>query len=86
MFAATRVVLGITGLAMWWEENYRAMGVSMTVGTLMAAVDGWVSKGVTEQGQWGHWGFAPVGLGVGLGLLWYSEGQKQIGNAPAGTK
>lgn len=40
MFAATRMVLGLTGMAMWWYEEYRGLGSSLVFGALMGSVDG----------------------------------------------
>ena len=40
MFASTRIVVGVSTMAMWWYRDYRAMGWSMLAGLLMSGVDG----------------------------------------------
>ena len=40
MFAATRVVMGLSGMLMWWYKDYKVQGCSMLLGVLMAGVDG----------------------------------------------
>lgn len=40
MFATTRIVMGISTLAMWWFRSYKALGVSMVSGCIMAISDG----------------------------------------------
>lgn len=40
MFATTRICAGITTLAMWYFKNYKALGVSMVSGCIMAISDG----------------------------------------------
>lgn len=41
MFAATRIVVGLTGITNWWYGvSYRVMGVQMLLGSVMAIVDG----------------------------------------------
>ena len=29
----------------------------------------WVTKDVLGKGEWGHWGSAPIAVGIGAGLL-----------------
>lgn len=69
MFCGTRVALGVTMLAMWYHRDHKALGVSMVAGSIMAIVDGIVSRSVTGKGEWMHWGSLPVSFVVGLGLL-----------------
>ena len=40
MFAATRIVVGLSSLAMWWYKDYKALGWINVAGVLMAGVDG----------------------------------------------
>lgn len=42
MFASTRVVMGITTLAMWYFKAHKALGASMVAGCIMAISDGYV--------------------------------------------
>jgi hypothetical protein len=69
MNAATRITLGFTSVAMWYYRDYRAMGWSMIGGCVMAVVDGWVADRMGLSNKWVHWGFAPVGVAIGGGLL-----------------
>lgn len=40
MFAATRVTLGLSSIAVWWYGDYRALAFGQLAGLIMAGVDG----------------------------------------------
>lgn len=69
MLCGTRIALGAGLLAMWYHGNYKALGLSSIAGSVMAVMDGFVSRSVIGKGEWMHWGALPVGLLVGVGLL-----------------
>lgn len=56
-------------LAMWYHRSNKALGWSLIAGSVMAVVDGIVSRSVIGKGQWMHWSALPVGILVGFGLL-----------------
>lgn len=69
MFCGTRIALGASMLGMWYHGSTKALGFSVLAGSVMAVVDGWVSRLVVGKGEWMHWGALPVSFVVGLGLL-----------------
>lgn len=69
MYGVRQAVLGLSGLALWWAGEHRLMGVLMLVNAPVAIVDGFVSRWQTGGGEWGHWGFIPLGLVLTAGLL-----------------
>ena len=71
---ARGVAVGLTTLAIWWygrgtEIGTKLLGVAQLGLTFVVSVDGLVSRKVIGKGEWNHWGFAPVSLGIGVGLL-----------------
>lgn len=40
MFAATRVVVGLSGIIIWWYEAHDVVGVQRLRGSIMAIADG----------------------------------------------
>lgn len=69
MTGVRQTVLGLSVLALWWAGEHRLMGVIMLVNSPVAIVDGFVSRWQTGGGEWGHWGFIPLGLVLTAGLL-----------------
>lgn len=74
MYAVRQATLGLTGLALWWAGEHRLMGVLMLVNAPVAIVDGFVSRWQTGGGEWGHWGFMPLGIVLTAGLLGAEQG------------
>lgn len=69
MYGVRQATMGLASLALWWAGEHRLMGVLMLVNTPVAIVDGLVSRWLTGGGEWGHWGFIPVGMALTVGLL-----------------
>lgn len=69
MYGVRQATMGLASLALWWAGEHRLMGVFMLVNSPVAIVDGLVSRWLTGGGEWGHWGFIPVGLMLTAGLL-----------------
>ncbi|KAI3391089.1 hypothetical protein diail_7967 [Diaporthe ilicicola] len=69
MYGVRQATMGLVGVTLWWSGEHRLMGVLMLVNTPIAIVDGLVSRWQVGAGEWGHWGFIPVGLALTIGLL-----------------
>lgn len=69
IYGVRQASMGLASLALWWAGEHRLMGVFMLVNTPIAIVDGFVSRWQTGGGEWGHWGFIPVGMVLTAGLL-----------------
>ncbi|KAL1858861.1 hypothetical protein Daus18300_009859 [Diaporthe australafricana] len=69
MYGVRQATMGLASLALWWSGEHRLMGVLMLVNTPVAIVDGFVSRWQVGGGEWGHWGFIPLGLVLTIGLL-----------------
>ena len=74
IYAVRQATMGLTSLALWWAGQHRLMGVMMLVNTPVAVVDGFVSRWQTGGGEWGHWGFIPLGMVLAAGLLGAGRG------------
>lgn len=78
LFAARDIAVGVTTLAIWYHgcrggkrEGYATLGTAMLVAAGLVVMDGLVSRWVNGRGEWKHWGFAPVSLGIAGALLGY---------------
>jgi hypothetical protein len=72
LFGAKDLFVGTSILAGTWLGNRRVAGLLLGLGSVCAAVDGWVVKGFTGEGEWNHWGYGAVMGLVGVlmsGLL-----------------
>lgn len=69
MFCGTRIALGASMLGIWYHGSTKALGMSVLAGSVMAIVDGLVSRSVMGKGEWMHWGALPVSFVIGFGLL-----------------
>ena len=70
----TERTLGLVTLAMYFTRSYRAMGWAGLVGMIVAGADGLVAQQlVGGNEEWKHWGAAPLGLGLSLGVLYYTS-------------
>ena len=75
LFGARDIAVGLTTLAIWYYgdgrggANHKVLGLAMLAGSLIVAVDGWVSRLVIGKGEWNHWGFVPLNIAIGVGLL-----------------
>ncbi|PVH71800.1 hypothetical protein DL98DRAFT_503169, partial [Cadophora sp. DSE1049] len=46
----------------------KVLGTMLTAGSVVAFIDGAVCKWIVGEGEWGHWGYAPV-MGIVGGVL-----------------
>lgn len=74
MYGVRQATMGLASLALWWAGEHRLMGVFMLVNSPVAIVDGLVSRWQIGGGEWGHWGFIPLGLVLTAGLLGAERG------------
>ncbi|KAF1961234.1 putative integral membrane protein [Byssothecium circinans] len=64
--------MGISIWAATWAGNRKVAGINVLALGLCALGDGYVVKSVAGSGEWNHWGYGSVAVGVGsvmLGLL-----------------
>jgi hypothetical protein len=72
MYGARNIAMGLSTLAVWCSGDRRTLGWVMLAGIPLATIDGFVTRQLTGIGEWGHWSFIPVSLGLAGGLLgWY---------------
>lgn len=69
VYGARNTTLGLCVLAMWYYSRFEVMGWACLVSCLMIVTDGFVAREVIGRTEWNHWGFAPVGVALGLSLL-----------------
>lgn len=69
-------VVGLSILIAWYFGHRETLGWIMVSGIgLMTGVDGCVSRLHIGKGEWNHWPFALVSLGLGGGILGWFGGQ-----------
>ncbi|KAK5171456.1 uncharacterized protein LTR77_004601 [Saxophila tyrrhenica] len=76
-FGIRDVVIGASSLCVWFfggaregeRKGCRALGGMMLMGVALVGVDGLASREVIGGGEWNHWALAPVGVGLGAGLM-----------------
>lgn len=56
------------------DRNNKALGWILIAGSGVAFVDGAVCRVKVGNGEWNHWGYAPVLAAVGVGLLGVLDG------------
>ena len=69
LFGARDLAIGVTAMALWYYGHRKSLGAAILSGAILTVTDGIVSGQVIGKGQWIHWGFVPLNLGLGLGLL-----------------
>ncbi|KAI0125749.1 hypothetical protein BJ170DRAFT_446035 [Xylariales sp. AK1849] len=69
MHGARNLTKGLMMLGIWYSGDYTTLGYAMLAQMPVAIVDGFMSRSQIGGGEWGHWPFALVGLGLGLGCL-----------------
>lgn len=72
LFGAKDMFVGVSIWAAILAGNRKIAGINVLALGLCAALDGWVvknSKGAVPGGEWGHWGYGSVALGVGAAML-----------------
>ena len=69
IYGARDLALGLAMLGVWYTGHRKALGWVVLAVLPVVIVDGFASRHQTGGGEWNHWAFAPVGLGLGVGLL-----------------
>jgi hypothetical protein len=72
LFGAKDIFVGVSIWAATLMGSRKIAGINVLALGLCAALDGWVvknSKGAVPGGEWGHWGYGSVALGVGAAML-----------------
>ena len=59
----------ISAAALYDTEDGRTLAWALIAGGFTASSDGFIAKATVGIGQWDHWGYAPLLLGVGSYLL-----------------
>ncbi|KAH6874785.1 hypothetical protein B0T10DRAFT_498555 [Thelonectria olida] len=65
MAGARNLTMTLATLAVWFTADRRTLGYTMLAGAPLALIDGFISRGVVDGMEWGHWTFVPVSLGLG---------------------
>lgn len=76
LLAARDLAMAAPGLAIWYYgrngtigDSNKLLGIVMLLGSVVTTTDGFVSKAVIGRKELFHWGFTPVLVGLGVGLL-----------------
>lgn len=69
LIGARDLAIGLTTFAVWNSGDLRTLGWTMLSGAIFIMVDGWVSRDVNGRGEWTHWAFVPMNVGIGATLL-----------------
>ena len=69
LFGARDLAIGVTTTALWYYGHRKSLGAAILSGAILTVTDGIVSGQVIGRGEWFHWSFVPLNLGLGLGLL-----------------
>ncbi|KAM0715038.1 hypothetical protein Q7P37_009503 [Cladosporium fusiforme] len=75
IYGARDIAIGLPTLIAWYFGHRKILGWLMIVGIITTGVDGWVSRLQIGGGEWRHWAFAPLGFGLGGGMLGWFGGQ-----------
>lgn len=70
IYAARNIVISLLLAGLRYRDDRRFLGFGLLGGCFMAGIDGLVSRQLTGQGHWQHWGFIPILAGVGGLLAW----------------
>lgn len=69
VYGSRNVTIGLISVALWSYGQFAVMGWACLAGVIMTVTDGLVARAVVSGKEWTHWGFAPLGMGLGFGLL-----------------
>lgn len=69
VYGARDIFMGVAVWATAYWTQRKALGAILVACSAMAFVDGWVVMGLEGDGQWNHWGYAPMLTVVGSLLL-----------------
>jgi hypothetical protein len=69
LYGVRNLTMGLTTLGVWYSGDRRALGFALLAGFPNALIDGFVSRWQIGGGEWAHWAFVPLGLGLAAGVL-----------------
>jgi hypothetical protein len=69
LYGARELSLGLTVLSLWYSGYRKPLGWVILAILPIVIGDGLASLHQIGGGEWSHWVFAPVCLGIGAGLL-----------------
>jgi len=69
LYGAKDMFMAVAILGSTWFGTRKSAGLVVLAGGLCAGVDGWVVKAQAGTGEWNHWGYGGVMVGVGLAML-----------------
>lgn len=75
LYAVRDIFMGLAVYAAAWYGDRRVLGWLLVAGGAVAVADGVVVKAQVGEGEWNHWGYAPVVAGVGVVLLGGLDGR-----------
>ncbi|KAF2826112.1 hypothetical protein CC86DRAFT_350551 [Ophiobolus disseminans] len=69
LYGAKDLFMAAAILSSTWFGTRKSAGMVLVAGGLCAGVDGWVVGDQAGTGEWGHWGYGMVMVGVGAGMM-----------------
>ena len=69
IYGVRNLSMGTTGLIIAYFGDRKSLAWMFITGSIVAIVDGFVSKAQIGRGEWNHWGFVSISLGLGSALL-----------------
>ena len=75
VYGARDIFMGLAIYATAYFRNRKSLGWILIAGSGVAAVDGYVCKAYAGNGEWNHWGYAPMLTVVGSLLLGVLDGK-----------
>ncbi|KAK1224479.1 hypothetical protein PQX77_012592 [Marasmius sp. AFHP31] len=76
VYGARDIFMGLACYAAAFSGAQKALGWILMAGSGVAFVDGWVCYQAGNQGEWNHWGYAPMLTVVGMLLVGLSGEKK----------
>ncbi|KAG9653631.1 hypothetical protein KCU98_g8039, partial [Aureobasidium melanogenum] len=73
LYGIRNIALGLMILAVRTFADSRTLGWVLMTDMLVAIGDGIIQKKGTGGGEWKHWSFVPLGVGMGMLLLGYFD-------------
>ena len=74
VYGVRDIFVGVAIFATAYFGERRALGWILVAASGVALVDGWVCWAKVGKGEWNHFGYAPVVLGVGCVVLGILDG------------
>ncbi|KAK2606479.1 hypothetical protein QQS21_003172 [Conoideocrella luteorostrata] len=68
-YGIRNIAIGYSTILIGIAGNRRLLALNLIGGLAISLVDGFVIKSLRGRGQWKHWGFAPLVLGLVVALL-----------------